>query len=242
MGKLKPTRVSAPRIVQPGTGGRPWLWVVFLVALSLWTWQVFEFGRQRGGYDASAVAGIEKSLQQQIATLESERDELRKAAARFERTAQVDRAAVRDVQDEVKALQDERAELRREVAFLKTLVSGGSAKLALDDDRLVAAGNGTFQFEVTLSKQTDDADTVTGMAVIKVVGNQDGVKKTLDMAAITQGKRNQIGIRFKNFQKLKTAIALPEAFEPEQIEVRVEPQDKKFEQLERVYDWQVAGA
>ena len=240
MGKLKPTRVVTPRIVQPGHAGRSWVWAVIVVALALWTWQVFEFGRKQAGFDVGAHARAKDGLLQRIAELEAERDELRSAAAKFERTGQIDRAAALDVQSEVKSLQEERAELRREVAFLKTLVSGGSTTLALADHQLVELGQGRFEFAVTLSKQTDDNDTVAGKAVIRLKGIQDGVEKTLDMDAITAGKRSNIGIRFKNFQVLKTDITVPETFEPKQVAVSVEPTGDKFVSLEQVYDWHLA--
>jgi hypothetical protein len=223
------------------------MWVLFLLALAVWTWQVFEFGYQRGGYAAGFRVEVEESLRERVAELEEQRDALRQEAARFERSSQVDRAAVDEVQEDVRALQNERAELRREVAFLKTLVSGGevagagAAELALADERLTAVGERRFEFEVTLSKQTDDSKTVTGDAVVSVEGTVDGIEKTLDMATITEGKRSRIGVRFKNFQKLKADIMVPENFEPEQIKVSVAPKGKQYKSLERVYDWQVFG-
>ncbi len=242
MGKLKPTKIVTPRIVQPGGGGRVWLWLFFLIALGAWSWQVFEFGRQRAGLDVGQHEQVEDRLLERIDELEEERDELRQAAARYERSGQIDRAAAEGVQSEVKALQGERAELKREVAFLKTLVSGGSSKLALDDNRLTRVDNGTFQFEVTLSKQTEDAKTVAGQAVIRVKGRQDGIEKTLDMKAITKGRRTNIGIKFKNFQKLKTEIKVPSDFEPIAIEVSVRPEGNQFKSFEQVFDWTVTGA
>lgn len=243
MGKLKPTRIVTPRIVQPGEGGgRGWIWLLFLVALGAWSWQVFEFGRQRAGLDSGARDQVEDSLYERIAALEDERDALRRAAARFERSGQIDRAAADGVKAEVKSLQAERAELKREVAFLKTLVSGGSSKLALDDSRLVDAGDGRYRFEVTLSKQSDDGKTVAGQAVIRVKGRQGGIDKTLDMKTITDGRRTNIGIKFKNFQKLKTEIKVPPDFEPATIEVSVLPEGKQFKSFEQVYDWVVSDA
>jgi len=149
---------------------------------------------------------------------------------------------VQGVKGEVKALQDERAELKREVAFLKSLVSGENGKLALDDDSLVADGERRFQFEVTLSKMTADDKTVAGDVVIRVKGMQGAVEKTLDMKTITEGRRSKIGIRFRNFQKLKTEIVLPEDFEPTTIEVRVVPTGKHFKTFEQAYDWRVSSA
>jgi hypothetical protein len=243
MGKVKATRVISPRIVQPGEGARSWLWILLLLALGAWSWQVFEFGQQRAGYDAGERDEVEERLLQRIAELEEERDRLRSSAARFERAGQIDRAAADGVRDEVKSLQEERAELRREVAFLKTLVSGGGeSKLALDQYSLVAIGEDSYRFEVTLSKRTGDGDTVRGQVVVSVSGEVDGEKRTLDMATLTDGKRSNIGIRFKNFQKLKTDLKLPTGFVPASIEVAVKPDGKTFKSFEQTYDWTVSDA
>lgn len=243
MGKHKPTKITTPRIVQPGEGGgRTWIWLLFLGALAAWSWQVFEFGQQRAGLNSGVRDDVEDRLHDRIAELEEERDTLRQASARFERSGQIDRAAADGVQEEVKSLQAERAELKREVAFLKTLVSGGSSKLALDDSRLTAAGDGVYRFEVTLSKQTDDSKTVAGQAVIRLKGRQSGIEKTLDMPTITAGRRTNIGIKFKNFQKLTTEIKVPPDFEPLSIEVSVLPEGKQFKSFEQVYDWNVSDA
>lgn len=242
MAKIKPIRVTTPRIVQPGEGGRTWLWLLFLAALGAWSWQVFEFGQQRAGLDSGTRDQVEERLQERIAVLEEERDVLRREAARYQRAGQIDRAAADGVQEEVKALQAQRAELKREVAFLKTLVSGGTSTLALDDDRLVATGEGSYRFEVTLSKQSEDSKTVAGQAVIRVKGRQDGIDKTLDMKTITDGRRTKIGIKFKSFQKLKTEIKVPTDFQPLTIEVSVSPEGKQFKSFEQVYDWKVSDA
>ena len=81
MGKKKPTRIITPRIVQPGEGGiRPWLWLLFLVALAAWSWQVFEFGRQRAGFDGSRSDQRQAALEQRIVELEVYGEEIRVAA------------------------------------------------------------------------------------------------------------------------------------------------------------------
>ena len=243
MGTNKPTRVVTPRIVQPGEGGgRPWLWLLFLLALGVWTWQVFEFGRQRAGLDVGHRDEREKTMQQRIEQLEAERDELRAAAARFERAGQIDRAAAEGVQAEVKALQNERAELKREVALLQSLVAGGESRLALSDFRLAAVDGLNFQFEVTLSKRTEGQEAVSGQVTIELSGDLDGERHILDMNQLTQGSRSSIGIRFKSFQKLKADLRLPQGFEPDSLKILVRPDGNKFKSFEQVYDWQVEDA
>jgi len=244
MGKKKPTRVITPRIVQPGEGGvRPWLWVLFLVALAAWSWQVFEFGRQEAGFDVGRQNALEDELQQRILELEEERDNLRAAAARFERAGQIDRAAANGVQAEVRALQDERSELKREVALLKTLVAGGEKEtLILEGFSLTHLSESSYRVEAMLSKRTDDQEVVSGQVDIEISGEMDGEQQILVLSQLTGGKRSNIGIRFKSFQKLKTELSLPEGFEPSSIEMTVRPDGKKFKSFEQAYDWKQADA
>ncbi len=242
MGKVKPMRVATPRIIQPGEGRRPWLWLILLVALAAWSWQVYEFGRKQAGFSVVHRNELEESLQARIAELQQERDALRASAARFERSGQIDRAAADGVQAEVKALQDERAELKREVAFMKSLVSGGDQKLALADHSLEDLGERSYRFEVTLSKRTDQAGTVNGQVVIALKGRLGEQEKTLDMAALTDGRRSNIGIKFKNFQKLRADMKLPEGFEPISIEIAVKPEGKGFKSFEQTYEWKLTDA
>jgi hypothetical protein len=243
MGRLKATRIATPRIVQPGERARPWLWILLLLALGAWSWQVFQFGQKRAGFDSGARDAVEGRLYQRIAELEDERDRLRAEAARHERSGQIDRAAAEDVRSEVQALQQERADLKRQVAFLKTLVSGGGdSELGLGQHSLVALGEDRYRFEVTLSKRSADAKTVTGQVMLTVSGEVDGKPKTLDMQALTGGKRSNIGIRFKNFQKLKSELKLPKGFVPAAIEVAVKPEGKGFKAFEQTYDWKASDA
>ena len=244
MGKIKPMRVTTPRIVQPGERSSLWLWMwlLVLVALAAWTWQVFEFGRQQAGFSVDERDAMEAELMQRIEELTAERDSLRAAAARFERAGQIDRAAADGVQAEVKALQNERAALKREVAFLKTLVSGEEHKLALADYSLKKTGERAYQFEVTLSKSTANSATVQGEVIVSVKGQSGDGAKTLGMKTLTDGKRSRIGIKFKNFQKLSAELKLPEDFTPDSVVIAVKPGSKGYRAFEQTFDWQVSDA
>jgi len=245
MPKVKPYQFTTPRIIQPGEGGvRPWVWLLFLAALGAWSWQVLQVGQQRAGFDIDRSSMREETLRERIAELEAERDILRAASARFERAGQIDRAAADGVKAEIKSLQDERAELKREVAFLKTLVSGGGGdkQLMLNEYRLTAVGDESYRFEVTVSKAANDSATVKGHVILRVKGQVEGSPKTLDMKTLTNGRRTNIGIRFKNFQKLKADLQLPIGFVPSAIEVAVKLDGNRFKSFERAYDWKPSDA
>lgn len=243
MSKVKPTRIVTPRIVQPRSGGWTWLWLAFLAAFSFWTWQVYEFGQQRGGFSAAQSDATEDACLARVDTLEKQKIALTARAARFERAGQIDRAAVEEVKAEVRELQEERATLKREVAFLTSLVSGSATEeLLLDAPKLVEAGERVYRFEVTLKKSSDDRSMVNGRVSIQVLGKAGDKQRRLEMTELTDGKRSNIGIKFKNFQKLKTDLKLPEGFDPVKIEVAVEPTGNLFKALKQAYDWNVSDA
>lgn len=236
MAKVKPTEVITPRIVERRLN--PWPWVLAAALLLLWTWQVLAFGERRGGHVAEVAEVREQELRARIDALEKEKVALTAHAARLERASQIDRAAVESIKAEVTALQEERAALKREVAFMKALVSGeATEELWLEKPRLSDAGDGRFLFDVTLTKPPDDDGTVTGRVVIEVIGQADGKTERVDMKSLTQGSRTNIGIRFKNYQKLSTDMVLPKDFEPQKIEVVVEPSGDVYKPFKKLYDW-----
>lgn len=244
MSSVKPRRVIPPKIVQPGTGVRGWLWVLFLVVLGAWSWQLFDYGRESGGFDGAARDRVEARLQEQVSGLEAERAQLRAELARLQRSSQIDRAATDEVRAQVKVLQDERAELKSEVAFLRGLVSGGDGELLrLSKPSLVLGPDGDYVFEVTLSKDNEqDQATVMGRVTISVVGQQDGKEQRLAMKKLTKGRRSNIGIKFRKYQKLTTEMTLPEGFEPTSIKVAVNPKGSEFKPFQQVYAWKLTDA
>ena len=243
MGKIKATRIVTPRIVESRSGWRPWLWVALLVFLAAWSWQVYEFGRAQASLDAGMRDPSLTDPLQRIAELEQERDALRASAARLERHKTQAREAIqKDLRGRQVKWDGKWEKLKREVAFLRRLVSGGDSKLVLDGHSLTVLDKMAYRFEVTLSKQTEDEDTINGYAVISVTGQLNGVEKTLDMQTLTNGRRSNIGIRFKNFQRLTTDISLPEGFEPAKIGVAVKPDGKGFRSFQQSFDWKPSDA
>lgn len=242
MGKIKPTRVVAPRIVQKGDGGgRKWVWLLVLAVLAIWSWEVFEFGRESAGFNVERRDRSQDRLLERIAELEAERDRLQASAKEFERSGAAEQASVQEAQAKVKALQDERAELKREVAFLKSLESGEESKLVLGDYRLIPLDATNYRLEVTLSKRTGDQLTVNGQITVSLTGKIDGIVKKLDMQELTLGRRSNVGIRFKSFQKLKAELALPDGFEPSSIEIAFKPNGQDYKAFERTYDWDISN-
>lgn len=229
---------SAPRIVQPG--GLPqawWLLVVLVLLFSTLAWQAFEFGRRSAGYDVRATREQVRELEQRVASIAERRDQLREEAARFERSAQVDRIAVESVQLELKDLQQERSRLRQEVEFLKSLVSGDVTILQLDEVRLHALeGDNLFRFHFTVSKRAEDNQKARGRVVLSVSGELDGEETTLEQSEIGVDS-SQMVLGFMHFQNIDGQMTLPADFQPIELHLLVQPSDDKFKSFEQSFEW-----
>jgi len=230
---------KTPRIVQPG--GKSWIWIILLGTslLGAVTWQAFDYGRQRAGYDVEKRDFQQVALQARVEKLEKERDELRFEAAKFERANQINQSAAIAVQDDIKILQNERAELKRKVEFLKSLVSGDITMLQIKDLALQKTEKGdTYKYAFSVSKRAKGRDKVRGTLVIAVSGQLKGEAHTLDMASLgIKAKRLAMGFSF--YQKFEGEIVLPVGFIPKTLNVTVNPSDKKFKAFDEAFDWKV---
>jgi len=232
-------RFHTPRIVQPGSRHNMWVWLLALAVGLFLSWKVFEFGRERAGFDTEASDTQVELLEERIESLQKERDELRAAAARFERASQIDRAAVASVREELNALQEERSSLRKEVEFLKSLVSGSVSLLQVTDLSLSKQEKGNaYRFAFTLSKRAKDKIRVSGKLVLSVAGQLKGE------AAVLKGK--ELGLEadsermgFVHFQHVEGELKLPVGFIPKEVRVEVKPKGKQFKAFDQSFDWQV---
>jgi hypothetical protein len=210
-----------------------------LAAVAVLAWKMFDFGRQSAGFDSAARDTQVALLEERIAALQAERDQLRAAAARFERSSQIDQSAVSSVQAQLKALQDERSALRQEVEFLKSLVSGDITALQLSELSLHKddAGAG-YRFAFTVSKRAKDDDRVQGAVDVHLSGQLKGEVRTLDSKALGIDAKD-LRMGFNHFQKFEGPMQLPVGFIPKELLVEVKPNGKKFKPFEQTFEWRV---
>ena len=230
-------RIQAPRIVQPGRRNGSWWWLLMLMLAGLLAWQAFDYGRKRAGYDSEECSSELLELEVRVVKLEREREQLRQEAARFERSAQIDQAAVQTVQGDLKSLQEERSQLRQEVEFLKSMVSGDAAALQLTEFQLVDLNKERrYRFSFTVSKRGGDKKRLRGQASISVVGERDGKELELDESQLGIAEKDMV-LGFMNFQKLEGELTLPDGFVPAELNVAIKPGDSTFKALERSFPW-----
>lgn len=238
MTRVKPPRIVSPRIVHPSGAGSAWLLALALVAVVLWTWQVFDYGREWAGYEAQRWAEQEASLSGQVIELEGERARLVVELANQSRAGQIDRDAVRRAQVELRELQAQQSTLQQELTLLRGLLSRGEGPLQVRDFQLVSQSQGgRYRYSFTVAQVLKGIGTTEGSVRLLLTGKTKGERRLVKMKELTGGERDIHKMEFTHYQDFVGEFSLPDDFKPETLTVDMRPSNKKLRRESRVFQW-----
>jgi hypothetical protein len=188
------------------------IWLVSLVVVAALTAAIISYG-------------FESSARSRSDAADRDTEALKAKIAMLERSEQVAKAAVGDLQQTLRDREEEIESLRSDLAFYGRLVGGdraeGLAVHVLKVSRVVDSG--AWNFVATLTQNFKRGQDTHGHLTLAVEGVQNGKLATLDWAALTQGQ-NPSGIeyRFKYFQRVNGTIMLPGGFQANRVRVRAD--------------------
>lgn len=164
---------------------------------------------------------------------EKQIDTLKARIAVLERSEQVARAGIADVQKTLRERDEEVDGLRADLAFYGRLVGGNKREgLAVHALQVMPVKNSqAWNFRVTLTQNFRRGEDVKGRLTIGVEGIADGKLQTLDWSALSQGA-NSAGIEydFKYFQQVSGTIMLPAGFAANRAIVRADSDSGRIDQ------------
>lgn len=164
---------------------------------------------------------------------EQQNEALKTRVAVLERSEQVARAALGDVQQTLRERDEEVDGLRADLAFYGRLVGGGKREgLAVHALQIKPVKNSkAWNFTVTLTQNFKRGQDVKGRVTLGIEGIAGGKLKTLDWSALSQGQ-DSAGIEygFKYFQQVGGTIMLPADFAANRVIVRADGDGGRVEQ------------
>lgn len=196
------------------------IWVLSLVVVAALTAAVVSFGFERG--DDARNAAIDKQT-----------DTLKTRIAVLERSEQVAKAAVADLQQTLREREEEIESLRSDLAFYGRLVGGGKREgLAVHIFKIRSVpGSKAWNFVATLTQNFKRGQDTRGHLTLAVEGVRAGKLATLDWGALTQGQNpDGIAYGFKYFQQVSGTIMLPADFQANRVLVRADGDSGRAEQ------------
>ena len=150
----------------------------------------------------------------------------------LERSEQVAKAALTELQQTLRDREEEIAGVRADLAFYGRLVGGakreGLAVHALSLKRV--ADSRAWNFSATLTQNFKRGQEIKGRLALSVEGIAGGKLQTLDWSSLRQGQSSGIEYGFKYFQQVSGTIMLPAGFAANRVIIRAEGEGGHVEQ------------
>ncbi|MEO7936844.1 MAG: DUF6776 family protein [Dokdonella sp.] len=146
---------------------------------------------------------------------------LKKRIAVLERSEQVAKAALADLQGTLRDREEEIAGVRADLAFYGRLVGGAKREgLAVHALSLKpVAGSNAWNFSATLTQNFKRGPETSGKLTLSVSGIRDGKLETLAWSDLAQQADSAgIAYAFKYFEQVNGTIMLPPGFEPNRVQ------------------------
>ncbi|MGA9421225.1 MAG: DUF6776 family protein [Rhodanobacteraceae bacterium] len=189
---------------------------------------------------ALARSGSAVSEHSRVKSLDSENETLKDRVVVLQRSEQVAKAAVADLQQTLGDREEEIAGLRADLAFYGRLVGGTQREgLSVHTIKLTPmARSHAWNFVATLTQNFKRGKQTRGRLRIAIDGVREGKLAKLDWPALTQQKgADGLAFDFKYFEQIKGTIMLPQGFDPNRVRVTA---DGDFGHLQQVFSWEDA--
>jgi hypothetical protein len=228
----------------PAIRGR-WVLVCGVLVLAGVAYLAFELGRVRGGYSFIDAAELRAGLVDEIQTLQSDNEGLRRKVAVLETARGVDREAYDQVEANLDDLQARIQAQEEALAFYRGIVApeDGAAGLrvqALELFPVDLEASVRFRLHLVLVQAVKHDRRVSGVVNLIVAGERDGASISYPLSELTSDEAfEKLVFSFRYFQDFQTELTLPDNFRPRQVEVELRPSGRGAKPVDRVFDWAV---
>ena len=107
-------------------------------------------------------------------------------------------------------------------------------RFSLASDRQV----GVYNFKLVLTQVGNNKSYISGVVAVNIIGARDGEKEIIALRDLSQ-EIEALGVkfRFRYFQDVEGKLALPDGFEPLEVQVVAQAEGRKSSQAERTFSW-----
>lgn len=230
--------VIVPRRRKP----RPWRVVGVLILCLLSGLVGYGVGWSQGGYRIEDVAQSRPSLARELSSVKEEYDQARQEKVRLERSQAIDKQALNSARDTIADLESAIANLEADLTFYRNIMAPSEASKGLQVDRLTlrdVRGEGRYDFKLVLTQVGDNKSYISGVVAVNIIGEQEGEQEVIPLRDLSE-EVEDLGVRFRfrYFQDVEGTLALPDNFEPYEVQVVAKAEGNKASQAERTFEWQ----
>lgn len=198
-----------------------------------------------GAWDAADFRVEVVELRQQVAEIEAENGRLRQQVANLDRTIVMDRQANDEIQDTIAELREYTSQLEQDNAFYRQAMTSEFEDVGLVIGQIDVRSTtvpGRYRYKLVMRQEESDGQYLTGHVNVNLVGEQAGRRQVVALREISEEQELlDIRLRFRYFQDIEGELALPDGFEPRQIEINAFATAPMAKSVSKSYDWVVEG-
>ncbi len=215
--------------------------VISCAVITITTWVLLD--ESQWSYIKSSLieAKKNKELWQENKVMNNTIIKLEDNIVMLERTAQLERQTIANLQGDMIKQQDEVYKLRKELEFYQGIMAaaGESRGFNIQGLRIEETSQPrSYYFKHILTHVSKSDKMAAGRLSILLEGVQDDMPRTIDIRELTLSKSLSLVFKFSSFERIEGSIMLPDGFVAHRVIVRARLEGKKTTpEMERIFDW-----
>jgi hypothetical protein len=231
-------------VVRSHAPARRWLIAAIVLLLGgLALYVAFELGRFKAGYDAMLAASERDTLQRRIDAQEKSTREIRVKLAAAEEARIADVRERDEVARTIGELQAQVEHQEQDIEFYRGLSAQPGQKdpvmLGVQQFHITAAGaSQTYSLRFSINRLQRPGEAINGVIRITIDGNRNGAHASVDLAALSDGKR-ELPFSVRYTTALEQPVTLPADFQPLRVTLELRPDRKDMGPYRQTFVWSV---
>lgn len=198
-------------------------------------------GLAQGGFRFTTAEESNERLEEQVITLKASYREAQQKLVNLERGKLIDEQALNQARKIIVDLETRAAALKSDLTFYKNIMAPSETSKGLQVDRFSLVSDrqaGVYSFKLVLTQVGNNKSYISGLVAVNIIGQRDGEKEIIALRDLSpEIKDLGVKFRFRYFQDVEGKLALPEDFEPLEVQVVAQAEGRKSSQAERTFDW-----
>jgi len=201
----------------------------------------FFLGQEYQSYQLKHLQLERETLASRIAELENRNHNLVQRNAHLDGSSKIERDAYELANQELVRLQQELLAQKEELVFYRGIVSPKTAALGVNLQSFEMRKKNSqnqYSYKMILTKNGKSTQKIRGSTNVVIRGEKNGTVSELklsDLRLENAGKDTKFTFRY--FQVFEGDIAIPEGFEPFEVEIGIKPTTKKVKSFSETISW-----
>ena len=201
------------------------------------------YGYSQGVFTSGDAMAERDQLQQQVANMSLQIDELSQELINSEQASTVDRQALDEVQGTIMNLRETIAQLQEDVLYYKQIMSPDNNEAGLmigqlDLEETEEAGR--IRYRLELRQVGNNDNLVSGYANVNILGTRDRQEISVPLRSLaTDEDQLDIKLQFRYFQNIQGDLVLPEGFDPLGVQILAVDEGQNAKTVQKSFAWVV---